>query len=105
MASLKPMIPLLLVAALFGGCASDDDGRCPYEGATPTNSCYYCCFAPAGASGSLCGCYSGETVTTESCQERLLEEKNCPDPVDLELLDGCQCHVDCEEPEWFEEAS
>jgi hypothetical protein len=65
------------------------------------NSCYYCCFAEPGHPGAYTGCFSGPLVTEEHCREHLINDKNCTDPVELEIQLDCECEIDCEEPDWF----
>lgn len=99
----RPFALLLLLATAGCDLPPEELARpCAADTADPViNSCYYCCFAEPGHPGALTGCFSGSDVTEQRCREHLIEDKNCPEPIELEIRLDCQCDVDCEDPDWY----
>jgi hypothetical protein len=97
-------LALLLLLATAGCDPPPDDYTrpCGMDTADPViNSCFYCCFAEPGDPGAMTGCFSGTDVTEERCREHLIDDKNCTDPLELEIQLDCQCEIDCDDPDWF----
>jgi hypothetical protein len=100
------IIRLTMIAALcFLSIGCDTAGETVDTSCTRTtitNSCFYCCFNEVGYPGSVFGCFSGDNINEVSCRQFLIDDKECDEPLHVDLQEDCLCEETCEVPDWFE---